>query len=43
MKFTHLFKGATLAIMATIALIGCGNVTEKQKEDTIKIGMVTDS
>lgn len=43
MKFTHLFKGATLAVMATLALTGCGNVTEKQKEDTIKIGMVTDS
>ena len=43
MKFTSLFKGAALTIMATIALTGCGNVTEKQKEDTIKIGMITDS
>ena len=33
MKFTHLFKGATLAVMATLALTGCGNVTKNQNED----------
>ena len=43
MKFTHLFKGTTLAVMATLALTGCGNVAKNQNEDVIKIGMVTDS
>ena len=43
MKFTHLFKGTTLAVMATLALTGCGNVTKNQNEDVIKIGMVTDA
>ena len=40
MKFTHLFKGATLAVMATLALTGCGNVTKNQNEDVIKINFV---
>ena len=43
MKFTHLFKGTTLAVIATLALVGCGNVAKDQKEEVIKIGMVTDA
>lgn len=41
MKFTHLFNGAALAIMATFTLAGCGSTVNK--ENVIKIGMVTDS